>query len=65
MLHRLLKIRGNIGPILFVGLLYTADAENNRCAWPPPPLLHKRYTALLLYFRVDGFQPTQAQSIQV
>src|SRR6218665_2852857 len=26
--HRLLKIRGNIGPILFVGLLYTADAEN-------------------------------------
>jgi len=28
-------------------------------------LLHKRYTALLLHFRVDGVQPTQAQSIQV
>src|SRR6218665_1868258 len=27
--HRLLRIRGNIGPILFV--LYTADAESNRC----------------------------------
>src|SRR6218665_1652529 len=27
--HRLLRIRGNIDPILFV--LYTADAENNRC----------------------------------
>ena len=61
--HRRLKIRANIGPILIV--LYTADAENNRCAGPPPPLLHKRYIALLLYFRVDGFQPTQAQSIQV
>src|SRR6218665_1063145 len=54
--HRLIKIRGNIGPILFV--LYTADAENNKCrptspTWPTPLLLHKRCTALLLHFRVN------------
>jgi len=61
--HRLLRIIGNIGPILFV--LYTADAENNRCAWPSSPLLQTRYTALLLHFRVDDVQLTQAQSIQV
>ena len=52
-----------IGPILFV--LYTADAENNRCTWTTPLLLHKRYTALLLHFRVNGVQPTQAQSLQI
>jgi len=62
--HRLLKIRGNIGPILFV--LYTADAENNRLhGLRTPLLLHKRCTALLLHFRVNGVQPTQTQSIQV
>ena len=62
--HRLQKSRANIGPIHFV--LYSADAENNGCrpTWPPPPpLLHKRYTALFLHFRVDGVQATQAQSI--
>src|SRR6218665_3616629 len=66
--HRLLKIRANIGSIHFV--LYrgpTADGENNGCTWPPPlpPLLHKRYAALFLHLRVDGVQPTQAQSIQL
>src|SRR6218665_2656329 len=35
--------------------------------WPTPLLLHKqsRPIALLLHFRVNGVQPTQAQSIQV
>jgi len=59
-----------IGPILFV--LYTVDAENNRGTWPILLLLytndihvHVGYTALLLRFRVNGVQPTQAQPIQV
>ena len=53
--------------LMILSILYTADAENNRCTWPPPPLLLKRNTALglILYFRVDGVQPTEAQSIQV
>jgi len=52
---------------MILSTLYTTDAENNRCTWTPPPLLHKRNTALglLLYFRVDGVQPIQAQSFQV
>jgi len=56
-----------VPPLMILSILYTADADNNRCTWPPPPLLHKRNTALglLLYFRVDGVQPTQAQSIQI
>src|SRR6218665_1888900 len=59
--HRLLKIRGNIGPILFV--LYTADAENNRCAWPPPPLLHKQYMHSFTSLFQSGWLPTDSSSI--
>ena len=68
--HTPKKLEATLVPSLMIlSVLYTADAENNRCrpTWPPPQLLHKRNTALdlILYFRVDGVQPTQAQSIQV
>src|SRR6218665_1101943 len=56
--HRLLKITGNIGPIHFV--LYTADAENNRCAWPPQTLLHKRYFTFSFQ---SGWRPSVSSSI--
>ena len=36
--HWLQKIRGSIGPILFVIYMDMADAENNRCACPTPLL---------------------------
>ena len=62
------KLDATLVPSLIIlSILYTAEAENNRCTRPPPPLLHKQNTdlGLLLYFRVDGVEPTQAQSIQV
>jgi len=56
-----------VTPLMILSILYTTDAENNGCTWILKPLLHKRNTALglLLYFKVDGVQPTQTQSIQV
>ena len=58
-----------LGPIPFVPYSLRQMQEEQQmhnCAWSPPPLLCKQYTALnvFLHFRVDVVQPTQVQSFE-
>src|SRR6218665_2008171 len=59
--HRLLKIRGNIGPIAFV--LLSADADNTRFAWPSPPLHASQTIHSFTSSFQSGWRPTDSSSI--
>src|SRR6218665_864863 len=60
------KLDATLVPSLMIlSILYTADAENNRCTWSLPPLQHKRNTDLGLYTSLfqSGWRPTDSSSI--